>query len=301
TLGRVRQTAADLGYVYDSTASAFRAQKSGFVALTLPSVNNANFAETYRAFTDALSGSGVQILLGSTDYRAEKEELLVRQLLTRTPEAIVLTGGHHTDATRSLLSLQPIPVIEIWDLPPEPLGHVVGFSNARSMEAVVGRLAETGRSKLAYIGAEEGADLRGAQRRLGVVSAARAHGLPEVLYFPAGPAPVSMRQGAEAVRAMGDRIRQVDALVCVSDPVAFGVLSECQRLGITVPDDIAVTGFGNFEVAAVSIPSITTVGVDAALIGHESARILERVFSGEADDQPLVMDVGSTLIVGESA
>ncbi|MEM1400716.1 MAG: LacI family transcriptional regulator, partial [Pseudomonadota bacterium] len=99
----VRQTAADLGYVYDSTASAFRAQKSGFVALTLPSVNNANFAETYRAFTDALSGSGVQILLGSTDYRAEKEELLVRQLLTRTPEAVVLTGGHHTDATRSLL------------------------------------------------------------------------------------------------------------------------------------------------------------------------------------------------------
>ena len=103
TRARVRQVAQELGYVYDSTAQAFRTQKSGFVAVTLPSVNNANFAETFRALSNGLGQAGVQLLLGSTNYRVDKEEELARQLLTRNPEALVLTGGHHTDATRQLI------------------------------------------------------------------------------------------------------------------------------------------------------------------------------------------------------
>ncbi|MEL6466571.1 MAG: LacI family DNA-binding transcriptional regulator, partial [Pseudomonadota bacterium] len=54
TRARVRQVADELGYVYDSTAQAFRTQKSGFVAVTLPSVNTANFAETFRALPNGL-------------------------------------------------------------------------------------------------------------------------------------------------------------------------------------------------------------------------------------------------------
>ena len=110
----------------------------------------------------------MQLLLGATNYRVEKEEELVRQLLTRNPEALVMTGGHHTQATRNLVSAQGLPVIEIWDLPKEPLGHAVGFSNADAMALVVDHLAETGRRKLAFLGASDGADSRGAERRAGV-------------------------------------------------------------------------------------------------------------------------------------
>ena len=80
TRERVHQAAVALGYVYDSTAQAFRTKKSGFVAVTLPSVNNANFAETFRALSNDLGQIGLQLLLGSTNYRVEKEEELVRQL-----------------------------------------------------------------------------------------------------------------------------------------------------------------------------------------------------------------------------
>ncbi|MEM1268343.1 MAG: LacI family DNA-binding transcriptional regulator, partial [Pseudomonadota bacterium] len=117
TARTVREAASRLGYVYDATAQAFRAQRSGFLAVTLPSTNNANFAATHRGLTRALEGTDLQILLGITDYQVEEEERLVRQLLARRPEAIVLTGGTHTEATRGLLSSVDIPVIEIWDVP----------------------------------------------------------------------------------------------------------------------------------------------------------------------------------------
>ena len=295
----IHKAASDLGYVYDSTAHAFRTQKSGFVAVTLPSINNANFAETFRGLSDGLDNVAVQLLLGSTNYQVEKEHQLVRQLLARKPEAIVMTGGHHAPETRTLLQNARIPVIETWDLPQSPLGHVVGFSNADAMGLIVRHLADQGRRKLAFVGATPGSDLRGSARREGVIAAARSLGLPEVALVDAGLAPVSMRDGAKAVAQHGAGLLEFDALVCVSDPVAFGVLNECKRLGFDVPDDLAITGFGNFDVAMVSSPRITTISVHANKIGRIVSTVLQDIFAGQTE--PKRIDVGFELVVGETS
>lgn len=295
----IQKTASDLGYVYDGTAQAFRTQKSGFVAVTLPSINNANFAETFRGLSFGLEGRSIQLLLGSTNYQVEKEHELVLQLLARKPEAIVMTGGHHLPETRNVLENAGLPVVEIWDLPREPLGHVVGFSNANAMALIVEHLATTGRRKLAFVGADIGTDMRGSARRDGVVAAAKAHGLPAVAMIDAGSAPVSMKNGAEAIVQLGRDVTRYDALVCVSDPVAFGALNACRRLGINAPDDIAITGFGNFDVAMVSSPQITTVGVHANGIGRQVAAVLTDIFAERNTSKWI--DVGSELLVGQTS
>ncbi len=295
----IRKAARELGYVYDGTAHAFRKQKSGFVAVILPSVNNANFADTFDGLTAGLEGQAIQLLLGSTNYQVEKEFELVQQLLARKPEAVVLTGGYHLPETRTLLAAARVPVIETWDLPIDPLGHVVGFSNTDAMEPIVAHLAAVGRRNLAFVGASPSSDMRGAARRDGVVAAARALGLPDVAIIDAGPAPVSMKQGVTALEQLGRKVSRYDALVCVSDPVAFGVLNACRRLGLKVPDDIAITGFGNFDVANVSNPQITTVDVHANKIGREVVDVLQGIFERKPDVRRI--DVGFDLILGETS
>ena len=215
TRSKIRQTAQRMGYVYDTTAQAFRTQKSGFVAVILPSINNANFAETFLAVSNGMDAAGLQMLLGSTNYRVEKEEQLVRQLLARKPEALILTGGHHTEATRDIIQAAGIPIIEMWDLPANPLGHVVGFSNGNAMTLIVDHLVERGCKKLAFVGASDGADMRGAERRMSVMNAARTHGLPEVDVIDLGVAPVSMCDSDTAIEAFGRDVAKYDALVCV--------------------------------------------------------------------------------------
>ncbi|MEM6825574.1 MAG: substrate-binding domain-containing protein, partial [Pseudomonadota bacterium] len=105
--------------------------------------------------------------------------------------------------------------------------------------------------------------------------------------------------GAALVEALGRDLLQYDALVCVSDPVAFGVLSGCRRLGLDVPRDIAVTGFGNFEIASVSEPRITTVDVNARAIGVEVAAVLGAALRGGVETKRI--DVGSRLVLGETS
>ncbi|MDA7424088.1 LacI family DNA-binding transcriptional regulator [Thalassococcus lentus] len=301
TRAAVRDAAEQLGYVYDSTAQAFRAQRSGFLAVTLPSINNANFAATHRALTRSLANTELQLLLGVTNYRLDEEERLVRQLLARRPEAIVLTGGHHTEATRKLLQSMDGPVFEIWDQPHDPVDHVVGFSNADAMTMIVEHLAETGRKKFGYLGAIGDSDRRGAERRRGVLDAVKVLGLPDVTVLEACEAPISMTAGAQAVERFARDIRELDALICVSDPVAFGAISVLTRLGVSVPGDIAVTGFGAFEVAGLSNPTITTVDVGADRIGTELGRLVQSVLEADRDSTPINLQLTPTLIRGGSS
>ena len=271
TRDRVLDIVRRVGYVPDATARMFATRRSGFVAALVPSLNNSNFAETVHGMSEVFDTAGLQMLLGDTEYSLSREEDLIRALLQRRPEAIVLTGGAHSEGARKLIASAEVPIVETWDLPKEPLGDVVGFSNEEAGAAMVQYLYQRGRRRIGFIGGRTSFDTRGTQRRTGFKRAARSLDLPIDRIILAGKTPVSMAQGAAALEAMLTRWPDVDAIVCVSDLSAFGVLAECQRRGIDVPGRIAIAGFGDFEVARCCHPRLTTIAVDCVDLGRKAA------------------------------
>ena len=276
----ILKAAEDLGYVFDATASTLRSQKTNFVAVTIPSINNANFAETVGGLTEGLKARGLQILLGNTEYDIHEEERLIEQLLRRRPEAIVVTGGKHTDRSRRLLANAGIPVIETWDLPSDPLGHVVGFSNADAVRGMVDHFVTQGYTRIAFIGGDADRDTRGTDRRAGFIAAMQAHGLDTSRLIAAGAPPISMREGADAMAQLLTTLPDTEAVICVSDLSAFGALSECQRRGIAVPQQIAIAGFGDYEIGAICVPSMTTINPHPREIGAQTAALILAVLDG---------------------
>lgn len=290
TREKIIKAVDELGYVLDQSAGSLSSKRTGFVAALVPSLNNSNFADTARGLTDALQGSGLQVLLGYTDYSIEKEEELIESMLRRRPEAIVLTGGKHTARGRRLLENAGIPVIETWDLPPKPVRHVVGFSNAEAAAALVKYLYHKGYRKIGFIGGTSNRDTRGADRRLGYERAMAALGLTDTRIISFGTPPISMRQGGEALTRLVEQWPDVEAAICVSDLSAFGALTECQRRKWPVPKRIAIAGFGDFEISSCSHPSITTVGVNCYDIGKSSGQLLLRAIEGERAKKPIAVE-----------
>ncbi len=276
----IMKAAEEIGYVFDSTASNLRSQRTNFVAVTIPSINNANFADTVRGLSDRLKPHGLQILLGYTDYDIDKEEVLIEQLLRRRPEAIVVTGGRHTPRSRRLLENAAIPIVETWDLPEQPLGHVVGFSNAVAIGGLVDHFVARGKTRIAFIGGDTDRDIRGAERRAGFVTAMMRHGLDASRLIAAGRPPISMREGAGAMAQLIQAMPDTEVVICTSDLSAFGALTECQRRGIAVPETISVAGFGDFEVAGVCVPSLTTINPFPHEIGSQAADIILDALEG---------------------
>ena len=277
----IAKAADALGYVFDSTASNLRSQKTHFIAVTIPSINNANFADTVRGLSEGLKARGLQILLGTTDYDMAEEERLIEQLLRRRPEAIVVTGGRHTPRARRMLENAGIPVVETWDLPDRPIGHVVGFSNAAAVRGMVDHFVARGLTRIAFIGGDASRDTRGADRRTGFITAMQAHGLATDRLVAAGPPPISMREGAGAMAHLLDTLPDTQAVICVSDLSAFGALTECQRRGVDVPGRIGIAGFGDYEIAAIAVPALTTINPFPRDIGACAADLILRVLDGQ--------------------
>ncbi|AKM44656.1 LacI family transcriptional regulator [Burkholderia contaminans FFH2055] len=304
TRARVCAAIDQLGYVADAAAGALSSGRSEFVAVLVPSLSSSNFSDTVRGLTDALEPEGLQLLLGDTDYDLEREERLVRSMLRHQPRCIALTGAQHTDATRKVLERSAIPVVEMWDLPTHPIDTAVGFSNVRAARAMVRHLAERGYRRIGFLGGASELDRRGLDRLKGYQAEIKALKLGEPRIVRLGESPITMGHGGPAMAALLEQWPDTDAVMCVSDMSAFGAIMECHRRGLSVPADMAVAGFGNFEVASCCHPAITTVSVDAYGIGRRTGEALLAALQardGGERIEPQSIRIDYTIVARESA
>lgn len=112
------------------------------------------------------------------------------------------------------------------------------------------------------------------------------------------PGTFMLDSGVAAVRTLtkrfGPRLEHVDAIVAANDNMAIGVMDELGRLGISVPDRVAVAGFDDIEEARLTEPSLTTSRQPVHRIGTEAVR---RLLQGtDASDQR----ISTELVVRQS-
>jgi LacI family gluconate utilization system Gnt-I transcriptional repressor len=293
---RVRAAIEATGYVPNFAAGTLKSQRSRMVAAIVPTLRSAIFAETVDALADGLRARGLQLLIASSGYSSEAEESILRTLLGQQPVAVVLTGTHHASGVRALLRARRLPVVETWDLAEDPIDRAVGFSNRAAARAMTLELAARGHRRIAFVGTPPGIEQRAAQRLAGYRDAMAELGL-EADVEMLDDLGVSIASGERAAEALLARPRPPQAAFFVNDVAAFGAVQVCQRLGVAVPKDLAIAGFGDFELARASNPPLTTVRIPGALIGATAARlVLERLAGDAAPEGPQAGDVGARCV-----
>lgn len=291
TVARVRAAIASTGYVPNSAAKALRSSKSRLIAAVLPTLTGPIFLDTIGALTAGLARRGYQLMVGQSGYSDAGEDQLITDIISRRPDGIVLTGVMHTEEGRRRLLASGIPIVETWDLTPEPLDVLVGFSHEAVGREVSRFLAGKGRRKLALIGAD---DVRSKRRWASFAKSARASGLtPPVARFVTAPA--MLGDGRETLRALLAEHPDVDAIFCSSDALALGVLIEARAQGIDVPGRLAVVGFGDLNFSAQLDPALTTVRIDGPRIGELAAHCIVSRALGEPLDARII-DVGFSIV-----
>lgn len=294
----VRDAIDQLGYVTNMLAGSLHSRRSRLVAAVVPTIATSMFAETVEALSDRLRLAGYQVLLGLTGFTADldREEELVTAVLSRKPDAVFLTGIAHTRRTRQQLLRAKIPVVESWDLTPNPLDIVVGFSHEAAGRAAATHLLSRGRQRFAMVSA---GDERARKRRIGFVETLReaGHDAVEVIEVAS---PGTLASGREALRTWLARGRRFDAIFCSSDPIAEGVMTEAKAQGLAIPGDLAIIGFGDFVFAANLDPSLSTIHLDRRKLGRLAAEAILAEIEGNTLAERVV-DIGFELIVRNSS
>jgi LacI family gluconate utilization system Gnt-I transcriptional repressor len=287
-----------LGYVPDLVAGALASRKSRVVGAVVPTVAGAMFADTIQGLSDALHSEGYQLLLGAHGYDLAAEQALVQAFVGRRADGLILTGVQHAPATRRILAESGAPVVETWDIGRTPLDMTVGFSNFRAAKAMAEHLVAQGYRRLAFVSGPLRGHDRSRPRRDGFRAGLRGvPAAPVELRMPGGS---DMRSGADAIVELLARAPEVEAAFFVNDIMAAGALSECARRGWPTPERVAIAGFGDFEVAAVVAPALTTVRISGYEIGRRAALMLAARLAGQ-DVTPATVDLGFEIVARESA
>ena len=191
---------------------------------------------------------------------------------------MLITGTEHALPMRQMLAESGIPVVEVFDVAPQPVDMLVGLDHAAVGAAVVDFFRARGFGRFAVFAA---GDVRARRRQDGFVRAVERAG-GSVLAAPVLPAPSTIAAGRKAMRDFLPLLTDRTALFCSSDMLAFGAITEARLHGVAIPERLAVCGFGNFELSAASEPPFTTVSVEGAQIGRTAAAFLLRRLTGGA-------------------
>lgn len=297
-VARVQTAAAALGYVPDPAARALASARSSHVAVLIPKLSNTVFVELLDAVQGTLVPAGFQTLIGVTHYDAAEEEAVLRSFLAHRPAGLIVTGRDHSPAATALIESSGVPCVQVMELDTTPGRYSVGFSQREAGRAITQRLLDSGRRHIAYVAAQ--LDPRTLERGEGYAQAMHEAGLGGQVRKLLNPEPSSMALGGEMLAHVLCEAPETDAIFFCNDDLAQGALLAALRLGVKVPERVAIAGFNDLPGSDQMLPPLTTVATPRREIGEQAAQMLMALIRKQPVDAPH-LDLGFQVLRRESA
>lgn len=287
------------GFVPNRLASSMR--RSGrMIGTVVPPLINSGIADQVQGMSDECQEGGYSMLLVQGEFTLEAEESSIRTLLGWRPAGMILQSFVQSDTARQLLISSEAPVVEISEIKGgTPIDMLVGVSNFETAYAMTMHLAAKGYKRIGFVSTPIHGNDRLQQRRAGYHAA-----LAELrIKKRAGmeiEVPITAAGGAQAMIALTERHKDIDAIFFSSDTLAIGAVQECHRRGWKVPGRIGIAGYGDVELAAQLYPPLTTVKVNRYEMGRRAVRqLLDRL--GGNQKLPTITSLGFDIVDRESA
>jgi DNA-binding LacI/PurR family transcriptional regulator len=270
TRRRVVDAANQLGFEPSHIAQALAGSRTKTLAAIFPEIASGFYADVLAGIDEVAAESGFDVLASFVGKRRNRPEMIRRLLRQGRADGLLLLNLDDTgDIDPQALDQLPIVLIDR-EISGTTL-PVVGMDNVSGAEAMIEHFFEQGHRRVAILAGPEG-NYDSEQRLLGCRRAMARLGMAieERLIWNGG---FTVESGARAAREFLDsKLPLPDAIFCLNDAMAIGMLGELQREEIVVPRDMAMAGYDNVEAAAHL--SLTSVACPMRLMGQVAARWL---------------------------
>ncbi len=257
TARRVRQVAADLGYMRDVAAASLRRGRSLTVGVVVPRLTDTVMAMLYEAVAHACARAGQFAIVATTDDEPEADRAAAQTLLQRGVDGLILSTAREGDDFPDELAARGVPFV------------LALRTDGKSLSSVADdRLG-------GYLATRHLLDL--GHRRIGLISgpayassnAGRVAGYREAM-DEAGAAidpawitgdSFSIDAGVEAAATLMGLREPPTAIFAVNDNTAIGAMSTLRRLGLDIPGDVSLVGYNDIPIVSRLGTPMTTVRV----------------------------------------
>jgi DNA-binding LacI/PurR family transcriptional regulator len=288
---RVREAAEELGYEADPIARALAGGATAVVGLLVGSLGDFWNQELVRAVQRELYGTARSTLVADADGEPARELELAQRLVAHRVDGLVVVPLGPVSEGWAAIARQ-VATVTVGDTLPgvEPAGEVV-FDYERGVRQSLQHLRELGHRRVTVLSwAVETSPERRAERA--VAASADALGL-ECRVVPCAYSLTGARPRALELLAGPER---PTAILCMSDSIAYGVYAACAELGLAIPRDVAVAGFGDHPMSGLLSPPLTSTIWDVEQIARQATGFLLQALAADGP-QATLRDVVEPVLV----
>ncbi|MEV0838095.1 LacI family DNA-binding transcriptional regulator [Actinocatenispora sera] len=283
---RVRAAVDSLGYTPDARARSLKVGRTEQLVLVVPDVGNPVYTGLMRAVAAVVKDAGYRLLLSTGNSEVAEEIAILDGLSSGYADGVIISPLRMTEPILDALQRLRHPAVVIGTPPAAVPVDAVQADSAAGVELAMQHLVDTGRHRIAFVNGPVDT----------VPGVARQRGFDRAdtrLLAGAGQRHAAAAFTVDAGREIAGRVLddRPDAVLCANDLLAFGVMRVAHSRGIRVPDDLAVVGIDDTDLAAVVSPGLTSVNLGSGERGAAAARLLlARIADPERPAERVVVD-----------
>lgn len=272
---RIRQAIEDLHYEANMFAR-LSAKQSNIIGIILPGFDSTTTPRVLTAIDKYLRTKAYTPLFINTEGDLGYEVRSIGSLARMNVDGIILVATFLTPAHEKAVNSIDKPVVFMGqEFRP---GVSILDDNLAAGEELGRYIAARGLTKVGLLWVSEDDIAVGQQRKEGVLRGLAACGVTDVRNYLAGFTYQTSLSVARDILRSPDR---PEVMVCATDRIAYGVYKAARELGLRIPEDISVTGFGGYETNELLIPPLTSIRFDAETQAVVCADTVLKMFRGE--------------------
>jgi DNA-binding LacI/PurR family transcriptional regulator len=297
---RVQKAIDELGYRPNMMGRRLATGRTSLLALGFADVGIPYFAELSRVVSRVAMQRGYRVLLEETDATLAGERALIASSESGLVDGMLFQPSvmSSTEIARHRTEL---PLVLLGETAAPLTVDRVMIDNGAAAREITRHVVAAGRRRIGFVGHERTTLSETSRQRIaGYQQALEDAGLDPDPGLLIATDEISAAGAVRAVGEMLDAGLQVDALVCRDDLAAIGTLRALHERGVRIPQDVAVTGWDDIRLSAVTFPSLTSVSPDLeALAEHALTMLIERIEGFDGMGRHVV--VPHRVVVRESA
>ncbi|SIO26335.1 transcriptional regulator, LacI family [Carnobacterium alterfunditum] len=272
TKAKLDQIVNETGYTPNTFAQSLKAKKTNMIGTIIPRLDSFATNAILASIDEELRKKQYQLIITNTNQNIEREVENIYTLAKQKVDGIILLATVVTEAHRAAIAAVGIPVLLLGQSA-EGL-HTIVHQEYEAGFKMGSHAIDLGHKKFLFFTVPEEDKAVGQLRSKGVLDALRKY--PDT-FIEIIETNFSFSKAYE--KAM-DVLPATSAtyVLCATDNIALAVMKAAHTLGLSIPNDFSLSGFGGYTVASIVTPSITTVKYPYKKLGALSvANIIELV------------------------